>query len=59
MNRNWTDKEIELLATLSLTDRQISDMLGRSLASVTKKRQRINLPKKPGKRPKGDKNEQV
>lgn len=50
MNVNWSEKEIELLARAELTDKEVADILGRSLESVKKKRQRTGFVKVRGRK---------
>lgn len=53
MNNNWTEEELELLEHQELTDKEVADILGRSLDSVKKKRQRVGYVKIRGRKLKG------
>lgn len=50
MNKNWTVEEEALLGRAELTDKEVADILGRSVESVKKKRQRTNLTKIRGRK---------
>lgn len=39
--RTWTDEEIELIMKREMSDRELSEMLGRSMKSIILKRHRI------------------
>ena len=54
MNHNWSEKELEMLGRKELTDKEVADILGRSLESVKKKRQRTGYVKIRGRKVKED-----
>lgn len=39
--RNWTDEEIEMIMKKEMSDRELSEMLGRSMKSILLKRHRV------------------
>lgn len=53
MNVNWTKEELKLLEHQELTDKEVAEILGRSLESVKKKRQRQGYVKIRGRKGKG------
>jgi DNA-binding CsgD family transcriptional regulator len=50
MNQNWTVREEELLARAELTDKEVAEILNRTVESVKKKRQRIRKMKIRGRK---------
>jgi len=50
MNTNWTKEELKLLEHQELTDKEIAEILNRSIESVKKKRQRIGVVKVRGRK---------